>query len=209
MPVEPDAAAAAAQAAADIALWKGIGYGALVSAVLFVLDKVFGDYWYALSFYRPKHQQKLAGIGMRIYGLTGKSNADGAEKEEPLASMFPEPGVTDGFKYEITNVNLRTKRNNDALLTCELSWNAKGKEWKGTLFGKGRFFPKADPNSFVGYVYLVCDGHARSGVAEETWKVTYTLRTKPTFDGWDGFWVMIDSYDSAKAKFGRIDLAKQ
>jgi hypothetical protein len=95
------------------------------------------------------------------------------------------------------------------LLKCELSWKANGQEWTGTLIGKGRFFPKADPDSFVGYLYIVCDGRAKSALAEETWKVTYTLRTKPTFDGWDGFWVMIDSYDAGKAKFGIIDLDKE
>jgi hypothetical protein len=118
MSAELGAAVVAVQSATDGALWKGVVYGALASfliaAVVFVLDKTFGDFWYSLSFYRPKHRQKLAGSGRRVYELTGKSKTADKEVDEPLTSLLPPPGVTDGLKYEIKNAEIRTKRNYDA-----------------------------------------------------------------------------------------------
>ncbi len=71
-----------------------------------------------------------------------------------LAKDFPRPSSTDGVEYTISDAKLRTKRNHDAVLNAVLTWTANEKTWQGTVFGRGRYFPRA-PDTFNGYVYLV------------------------------------------------------
>jgi hypothetical protein len=93
--MNPDVAALAAQEAPNAILWLGVLYGTLgsflVAAIFFIIDKIFGDYWYNLSFYSPKHTVRLNGTGVRIFDLKGKSLASGTESLEDLGALFSRP----------------------------------------------------------------------------------------------------------------------
>lgn len=155
------------------------------------------------------HKAKLAGVGIRVYKLHGVSNVDNKEKDENLESFFPEPGNKDGWKYKIENAELLINKDDDAKFSCRVSWNAHNENkiyWSGSISGKGSFFSKAGKN-LAGYVYLVCEGEATSSENEkEIWQVSYILRNRFGDNRWDGYWIMIDSFNSEKGNFGLIDL---
>lgn len=196
--------------------------GLLEKALIYIISKVVSiftdkglrekliDTLNGRDFTEPlSHKAKLEGVGIRVYKLHGVSNVDGKEKDENLESLFPEPGNKDGWKYRIENAELLISKNFDAKFSCKISWYAHNENniyWSGLISGTGSFLPKAGKN-LAGYVYLVCEGEAISSENEkEIWQVSYILRNTIGDKSWDGYWIMIDSFNSEKGSFGRIDL---
>ncbi len=75
MAIGPEATDVAMSANDYALLWKGAIIGGIVTfivtAVAFVVDKVFADYWYGLSFLKPKYNHSLTGSGFRVFELKG------------------------------------------------------------------------------------------------------------------------------------------
>lgn len=176
--------------------------GLLGALSLHIIDKLFGDYWYVLSFHSPRYSQKLSGSASRIIDLKGDTYISGKKITIDIGKHVERP--TDGLEYAVSQASLRTKRNNDALLEASISWTTSNGKWTAKIKGKGKYFPR-DPNNFVGYTYLVCEGEARMGDLKEKWTAIYILQSRAALDGWNGYWMMFDGYDAGE-KFGRIDL---
>ncbi len=186
--------------------WVIIVVSAFLGFLLSLPLIIFSDFFNRIPFLYPRHVAKLKGKAILLHHLTAKRGSLGNDEPVDLSTEFRHPGKYDGTEWDVSNLEMRTRWNKDARLTCFLSWNQNGKPWTAKVTGSGRYFGK-NWDDFDGYVYVVCDCEGKSGDSLIHWKVVYELRRKldPT-EGWDGYWLMFDAEDRTHSKFGSINL---